>query len=216
MDELFARVIVAVGRMLPSGVQLLGTAFAVGENIFATAAHITDQNDTGLVLVVPKISNLSDFQDTTDQSINTIPIKIRDYDPIHDVAILETHDAKAVFSYTLGGVDEAVSGAEIISAGFPHADFGRLVLTQQASSVGARILMKAGPVKAKHLVMNVQTRPGTSGSPVFLRGKNRVVAMVIGSYAPSIEGGIRLGNIDPYTLHQTTHAVSAEYIASML
>jgi len=40
--------------------------------------------------------------------------------------------------------------------------------------------------------------------------------MVIGSYAPSIEGGIRLGNIDPYTLHQTTHAVSAEYIASML
>jgi len=171
MDELFARVIVAVGRMLPSGVQLLGTAFAVGENIFATAAHITDQNDTGLVLVVPKISNLSDFQDTTDQSINTIPIKIRDYDPIHDVAILETHDAKAVFSYTLGGVDEAVSGAEIISAGFPHADFGRLVLTQQASSVGARILMKAGPVKAKHLVMNVQTRPGTSGSPSSYAGR---------------------------------------------
>lgn len=216
MDEDFAQVIVAVGRVSPGGVQLLGTSFAVGERTFATAAHITDQNDSGLVLIVPKIQRLSDFQDTTDQSINTVPVRIREYDPIHDIALLETSDIRVTFPWVLGRADDAPSGAAIISAGFPHADFGRLVLTQQASTVGARILMQAGPVKAKHLVMNVQTRPGTSGSPVLLGAQNRVVAMVIGSYAPKIEGGIRLGNIDPYTLHQTTHAVSAEYIASML
>jgi len=75
MDELFARVIVAVGRMLPSGVQLLGTAFAVGENIFATAAHITDQNDTGLVLVVPKISNLPIFRTLLTRA--SIPFRLK-------------------------------------------------------------------------------------------------------------------------------------------
>lgn len=217
LHEDFAQVIVAVGRASPAGVELLGTSFAVGERTFATAAHITNQNDAGLVLIVPKIRKLSDFQDTTDQSIQTVPVKIREYDPIHDIAILETVDIRMAFPYVLGGADDAPSGTSIISAGFPHADFGRLVLTQQASTVGARILMQAGPVKAKHLVMNVQTRPGTSGSPVLLGNQNRVVAMVIGSYAPKIEGGgIRLGNIDPYTLHQTTHAVSAEYIASMI
>jgi hypothetical protein len=217
LHEPLAQLTVAVGRASPAGVNLLGTAFLVGEGLFATAAHITDQNDADLVIVVPKIQNLSDFQDTTDSSIVTVPVRIRDYDPVHDIAILENSGLQLRIPYVLGGADDAPSGAHIVSLGFPHADFGRMVLTQQASTVGARILMNAGPIKAKHLVMNVQTRPGTSGSPVFLKGQDRVVAMVIGSYAPKLEGGgIRLGNIDPYTLHQTTHAVSAEYIASML
>jgi hypothetical protein len=37
--------------------------------------------------------------------------------------------------------------------------------------------------------------------------------MVVGSYAPNGGGGILLGDVDPATLHQTTHAISAEYVA---
>lgn len=43
-----------------------------------------------------------------------------------------------------------------------------------------------------------------------------LVAMIIGSYAPNSGGSISLGGVDPHTLHQTTHAVSAEYILQML
>lgn len=64
--------------------------------------------------------------------------------------------------------------------------------------------------------MNIQTRPGQSGSPVFRESDSMLVAMIIGSYAPNSSGSISLGGVDPHTLHQTTHAVSAEYILQML
>lgn len=216
MDQAFAGVIFTIGRVTPMGVDLLGTGFAVGRHKIATAAHLTNQDGKDLVVLTPHITRMGDYQDTTDTNVSYFGVSISAYDPIHDIAILEAPGATMQFSYTLGGTDDVPPGSPIVSAGFPHADWGRRVLTQQSSTVGARILMGAGPIKSKHIVMNVQTRPGTSGSPVFLDGANRVCAMVIGSYAPQGGGGIRLGNIDPTTLHQTTHAVSAEYIGAML
>ena len=71
-------------------------------------------------------------------------------------------------------------------------------------------------IKSKHIVLNIQTRPGQSGSPVFRESDSMLVAMIIGSYAPNSSGSISLGGVDPHTLHQTTHAVSAEYILQML
>jgi V8-like Glu-specific endopeptidase len=216
MDQSFASVIFTIGRLGPAGVDLLGTGFAVGRNKIATAAHLTGQNNDSLVALMPQITQMSEYQDTTINQARLSPVTISAYDPIHDIAILDAPEIVMNFGYSLGGTDESPPGTRIVSAGFPHADLGRRVLTQQSSTVGARILMAAGPVKAKHIVMNVQTRPGTSGSPVFLEGQPRVCGMLIGSYVPQGAGGIRLGNIDPYTLHQTTHAVSAEYIKAML
>jgi hypothetical protein len=41
--------------------------------------------------------------------------------------------------------------------------------------------------------------------------------MITGGYSPTgAAGGIIIGGIDPQTLHQTTHAVSAEYIKGLL
>jgi len=201
--------------MGPGGISLLGTSFAVSEKSFATAAHITGQSEEGLVLVVPRVQSFLDYQDTSDQNVNVFRAKIEGYDPIHDIAILGA-DVRIGLPYFIGSSDDAPTGARVVSVGFPHADAGRLVLTQQRSSVGARVLLPVGTVKSKHLVLNVQTRPGTSGSPVFIEEQSQIAAMIIGCYAPLKEGGIRLGNIDPQTLHQTTHAVSAEYIREML
>lgn len=64
--------------------------------------------------------------------------------------------------------------------------------------------------------MNIQARPGQSGGPVIRKSDNTIIAILIGAYVPTIGGGIDLGGIDPQTLHQTTHAVSTEYMERML
>jgi hypothetical protein len=210
-----SQIVLAVGRKSVAGINLLGTAFAVGTNKFATAAHVTGQDDSGLVLVMPTLSKITDYQDTTSSSISCGDVKLAAYDPVRDISILKG-DFSVSFPYQVGGSDEAPPGTRIVSIGFPHCPYGRLVLTQQSSTVGARVLLAAGPLKPKHLVLNVLMRPGQSGSPVFIENQPRVCEMVTGSYIPPGAGGISLGGIDPQTLHQTTHAISTEYIGAML
>lgn len=65
-------------------------------------------------------------------------------------------------------------------------------------------------------MLNTQARPGQSGSPIFSAYTTTLVAILIGSYAPGGGGGISLCGVDPHTLHQTTHAVSVEYVKKML
>ena len=123
---------------------------------------------------------------------------------------------KASFPYSLGSTDNVFPGTPVVSLGFPHMDTGRLVLTQQSSLIGARVLLGNNGIKTKHVVLNTQTRPGQSGGPVFSEDGNTVSAMIIGGYSPSGVRGISVGGVDPQTLHQTTHALSAEYIKAMI
>ena len=43
----------------------------------------------------------------------------------------------------------------------------------------------------------------------------KVIALLVGAYVPTNEAGISLGGIDPQSLNQTTHAVSAHYLEGM-
>lgn len=216
INQGYANVVLAVGRNTPGGVNLLGTAFHVGGKKFATAGHLTGQNDSNLCLIMPKIGNVNDYQDTSDTSVNMAAARIAEFDPVHDIAILEAPDVTATSDIELSSSDASPPGSAIVSVGFPHCGDGRLVLTQQSSTVGARVLLSTGPTKSKHLVLNVLARPGQSGSPVFLDNTPWVCAMLLGSYIPPRTGSVMIGNIDPASLHQTTHAVSAEYIRAML
>lgn len=94
--------------------------------------------------------------------------------------------------------------------GFPHCTEGRKVLTVQEADVGAKILLESNNIKSKYIVVNTQTRPGQSGSLVYDPKSNKIIAMLIGAFAP--DSGISLGGINPRELHQTTHCISAEYI----
>ncbi len=208
-------VVFAVGRMGPGGVQLLGTAFALNKPGFiATASHVVGTDDTGLVLAFKKLSSLNDYQDTSENSIQTLPVKLHALDPFHDLAVLKA-DTDGKSNIIIGGTDQTPVGTAISSFGFPHADHGRMVLTQQDMEIGARVLIAAGGIKAKHLVLNTQARPGQSGSPVFRRSDGLLIGVLVGSYAPGGGGGISLAGVDPHTLHQTTHAVSSEYLSKM-
>lgn len=208
-------VVFALGRMGPGGVQLSGTAFALNKPGFiATASHVVGTDDTGLVLAFKKLSSLNDYQDTSDNSIQMMPVKLHALDPFHDLAVLKA-DTDGRSNIIIGGADQTPVGTALSSFGFPHADHGRMVLTQQDTEIGARVLIAAGGIKAKHIVLNTQARPGQSGSPVFRRTDGLLIGVLVGSYAPEGGGGISLGGVDPHTLHQTTHAVSSEYLSKM-
>jgi len=208
-------VVFALGRMGPGGVQLSGTAFALNKPGFiATASHVVGTDDTGLVLAFKRLTSLNDYQDTSENSIQMMPVKLHALDPFHDLAVLKA-DTDGGSNIIIGGTDQAPVGTAISSFGFPHADHGRMVLTQQDTEIGARVLIAAGGIKAKHIVLNTQARPGQSGSPVFRRTDGLLIGVLVGSYAPGGGGGISLGGVDPHTLHQTTHAVSSEYLSKM-
>lgn len=211
----FSRGIFALGRNGPGGVQPLGTAFALDKpGHFATASHVVGLEDTNLVLAFTQIQSIHDYQDTADQTVRMLQVKIHASDPFHDLAVLIA-DVNVTTNLPIGGTDSAPVGTSVSSFGFPHADHGRLVLTRQDTEIGARILVESGGIKAKHVVLNTQARPGQSGSPIFRRDNGQLVAVLVGSYAPGGGGGISLGGVDPHTLHQTTHAVSAEYLRKM-
>lgn len=208
-------VVYSLGRIGPNGVQLLGTAFLTNnKGMFASVAHVTGQDDTNLVIVLKTISSIGDYQDTSENSVQSFPVKIHAHDPIHDLCILSS-GREIASNMIVGNSDEVGIGENVAIFGYPHADHGRMVLTQQLTEIGAKILITAGGIKSKHVVLNIQSRPGQSGSPIFSLRNGKLVAILVGSYAPGGGGGISLGGVDPHTLHQTTHAISAEYLERM-
>lgn len=211
-----SQVVYALGRIAPTGLTLLGTAFAVGPTTVATAHHVVGGDDRNLAIVVPKVRSLADYQDTSDTRVNLANLKMVAVNPVRDLCVLEVENAQMSFGHSLSTADAAPPGSPVVTLGFPHANFGRMVLTQQAAQIGARVLIDNQGVKSKYVVLNTQAREGQSGGPVFDASLRYVVAVLIGSYAPGGGGGISLGGVDPATLHQTTHAVSAEYLTEML
>lgn len=210
------KLVMPLGKIGAEGIKLIGTCFLLNQDgLWATAAHVTENDDRGLVVVLPRINKTSEYQDTTDPTVKTAPVKIFKIDPIHDTAILRA-DAQGHSNLVISTLDRVKVGDQMAIFGFPHADHGRMVLTYQPVEIGAKILLDSSGIKTKHVVLNVQTRPGQSGSPVINLRNMELVAILIGSYAPGGGGGISLGGVDPHTLHQTTHAVSAEYLGGMI
>lgn len=209
--------VLAVGRFTAQGFAPLGTAFAIRNGLFATAAHVVGQSEEGLSLMIPPQTPVPGYQDTGIKEVRGTGVKIVGYDAMRDIAILAADPFyETEVPYVIASADDAPPDTELLSMGFPHIDYGRTVLTSNISTVGARVLLGNENLKNKYLVMNTQGRPGQSGGPVFIRGSNKVAAMVIGAYRPAVGGGVIIGGIDPATLHQTTHAISAEYIKEML
>ena len=212
-----SQIVVGVARAAATGLQLLGTSVVVSQNHLVTALHVVGADPSNLVAFMPRTQTVNEYQDTTDLRANSVALSVAAVDTFRDLCLLRLPDnAVASPGYTIGSADDAPTGMGVVTYGYPHANHGRYVLTAQTSTVGARVLIANGPLKSKHLVLNIQTRPGQSGSPVFLVNTPQLVGLVIGSYAPDGGGGIMLGDVDPATLHQTTHAISAEYVRAML
>lgn len=135
-------------RVEPSGATPLGTAFAIGTKHVATAFHVVGQDDRNLALVVPRVSSISDYQDTTDQQVKMLSVTMAAPDPIRDLCVLEiATDASLPGGLDLSSADAAPTGTPIATLGFPHANTGRIVLTLQYTQVGARVLIGSQGVR---------------------------------------------------------------------
>jgi len=211
--EQINRIVLAVGRRTPSGVNLLGTCFLTHlEGVFATCSHVTESNDQNLVIAFKgDLGSFEEYQDTSDNQVQFLDASIKEIDPVHDLCLLET-TAKNKSNISTGNTDSLSIGDNVGIFGFPHANHGRMILTHQRAEIGAKVLIEASGIKSKHIVLNVQARPGQSGGPIINLKNGELAAVLVGSYAPTTQGGISLGGIDPQTLHQTTHAISAQYL----
>lgn len=207
----------SIGRCINGTYHALGTCTLINrQNLLVTAAHVVKGSDKDLVIKINDTFQ-GNYQDTTIDMSRVFPVKIEKIDPLRDVCILSFKEGiEGRSPLEVGNSDAILPGEEVTIFGFPHSDLGRIVLTQQTCEVGAKILLSTKTIKSKHLVLNIQARPGQSGGPVIRKSDNTIIAILIGAYVPTIGGGIDLGGIDPQTLHQTTHAVSTEYIERML
>lgn len=211
------RIAGTVIRTDADGAHLLGAAFMVGLHNWITSYHVVAAGHHNIGVALPRRTGEPDYQQTDSEgAIQYINVELVAADPIRDLCILASpRESEVTEEVEFGSTDELSPGSPVATYGFPHADFGRMVLTRQDTTVGARVLINHQGIDVKHFVLNIQARPGQSGGPVVSTATGRVVAVVVGSYAPGGGGSISLGGVDPATLHQTTHAVSAEYISGM-
>jgi S1-C subfamily serine protease len=208
---------VTVGKLAPEGVRLLGTGFLVSrDGSIVTSRHVVGDDDKGLCVIPARPNAAGSYQDTTDRGCNFSYAKLREIDPIRDLAIISVSTSVEGELPRLGSFDETEVGDPLRIWGFPHATDGRQVLTLQTAIVGAKVLLGSHKIKLKHAIINSQARPGQSGSPVVAAKTGAIVGLLVGAYAQAGSGLIRVGNFDPAELHQTTHCISAEYIREML
>jgi hypothetical protein len=214
--NIFTQLVYVVGKLTPDHVEMLGTGFLIDQHgHIATTHHVTGSGEANLVVLAPHINNINAYQDLTDTRCQTIAAKIKEIDPIRDLAVL-----KADFTFSsqlprIGSFDDDNVGDEVGIFGFPHCVEGRRTLTYQKAELGAKVLLESGGIKSKHAVINTQARPGQSGSLVFSPKDQSISGVLVGAWVPG-PGGISLGGINPRELHQTTQCVSAEYLKDML
>ena len=215
---LMRNVVLMVGiKHAENNVQLLGSCFALPKpGYYVTCRHVIGNFENNLVLVMPQFTEVNDYQDTSRTSCQSMPVQtVEAINPLCDLAILKAQPiAEDIFP--LSSLDEMVQGDEVDIMGYPHCvtDWQMHILTLQETMVGAKVLRESQSLKFKYAILNVQTRPGQSGSLVFSRRLNRIVGILVGGYA--LDSGIRLGGINPYELNQTSFCLSAEYINEML
>jgi hypothetical protein len=213
----FTQLVYVIGRVTPNAVQMLGTGFFVASGRIATTYHVTGSDAGNLVVLLPNTNDLNAFQDLADTHCQIIQASISEVDPIRDLVILKTAIPLVVSGPlpSIGGFDDDRVGDEIHIFGYPHCVEGRRALTFQKAEIGAKVLIEASGIKSKHAVINIQSRPGQSGSPVVSPNDGSISGILMGAWVPG-PSGVIIAGINPRELHQTTHCVSAEYLRDML
>lgn len=212
----FTQITLIIGRFTPSGINMLGSGFVVSNNgKVATARHVIGNLTEGLCILMPHISNIDSYQDVADNVCQPIPVTVEEINPVTDICILQLPGWSFYGTLPeLDSLDNICVGEKIGMYGFPHCVMGRRVLTYRESEIGAKMLLESSGIKSKYATLNMQTRPGQSGSPVFSLRTGNIVGMLIGTYAPTC--GIIIAGINPHELNQDSYCISASYIKEML
>ena len=192
-------------------IRMLGTGFLISnDGKIVTARHVVGNETKDLVVLVPHVRNIDEYQDTTDTSCKSVSAIIEDINPVTDICILKIQLNFPGALPPLESLDNIKVGERIGMYGFPHCVMGRRVLTYQEAEIGAKMLMESSGIKSKYATINIQTRPGQSGSIVFNKKTGAIIGLLIGAYAPN--SGVIIAGIYPHELNQTSYCISANHI----
>lgn len=205
--------IVLVARIVDNTALFLGTAIAVRGNNYVTPLHVTGGSDENLAIIYGPRNSQIDYQENTELHQGKDARIVR-ADPRYDLCLLSTGMFPAAKVMSFGSTDSTPPGTPVTVWTYPQANWGRRILTWHNTEVGARVRMKTGPFETKQAVLNMQSGPGQSGSPVLHKGQ--VVALLLGAYGPGDSPGILMNGVDTRTLHTSTYAISAEYVERFL
>lgn len=210
-----SQIVVLIGKMINGSISMLGTGyFITSDRQIVTARHVIGNEHENLVIMLPQISEINQYQDVSDTSCRYIPAKVQDINPITDLCILKIDSPGFVMVPPLGSLDDVRVGERIGIFGYPHCVMGRRVLTYHETEIGAKMLLETSGIKSKYATINLQTRPGQSGSVVFSLKTGIIVGLLIGTYAP--DSGVIIAGINPHELNQTSYCISANHIMEML
>lgn len=198
-----------------NSIKMLGTGFVISnDGKLATARHVIGSHTDDIVILMPHLWDINSYQDMADHRCLYYDATIIEVNPITDLCILKINPHVTGTLPSLASTDDVCIGERIGIYGFPHCVTGPRVLTYQEADVGAKVLMETNSVKIKHAILNIQTRPGQSGSVVINRLSGSIVGLLIGTYAAA--SGIDIGGINPQELNQTSYCISAQYIQEMV
>ncbi|QUM86997.1 serine protease [Moritella sp. 28] len=214
----FNKLVVTIGVKTPSGtLTMLGSGFFVEATKIVTASHVIGNNHNELRMLVPNMDSCESIQDTTMTEVKAVRVEVIEFDPIRDIAILKIKDGEVSGTLpTLGSIDSVPVGGRVQIFGFPHCTDQRRVFTYQSAEVGAKVWLESYQVKSKYFILNIQARPGQSGSLIYYPDTHEIVGMLNGAYIPERKAMAVIADINLHELNQTTQCVSAEYIKEML
>lgn len=211
----YSYITLVIGKKQGDSVSMLGTCFAISSDYrVVTARHVIGHEHDGLVILLPHISSINQYQDVSDMKCISLPAKVIDINPITDLCILKVEGVHLPSPPPLISLDEISVGEKIGIFGFPHCVMGRRVLTYHETTIGAKMLLETAGIKSKYATINMQTRPGQSGSLVFDLKTGAIIGLLIGTYAPN--SGVIIAGINPHELNQTSYCISANHIREML
>lgn len=120
--DVFTQLVLVIGRINSDGIiSMLGTGFIVSnDGKIVTSRHVVADNDENLIVLLPYVTIMNEYQDTTDTKCSPVQAYILESDPFRDITIIKSDLNFNGNILNLGSFDDVNVGEQVCIIGFPH------------------------------------------------------------------------------------------------